>query len=193
MPSSRVFVGGMNVPAAIGRARVSAPLAELVLDDAKVTLRPRSLARVMLSDFAVRLDLVEAAFKVRGNLGASGVGFRLHGGGIAYFWTGSEQDEVLAALISRGVVLEPGTMPVRTQWTLKRAKVGSPVAALSPLFQRLAPFLVGFSVVVLIVLWQVAEEWWLRIAFLVLWAVSAATTLALWWFSRQASAEAHPG
>lgn len=142
----------------------------------------------MLSDFTVRLDLVQAAFKVRGRLGSSGVGLRLRDGSMAYFWTSSEQDEVLAALISRGVVVDPGTMPARTGWTLKRATAGSPVAGLSPMLQRLAPLLVGLSVAVLIAFWQAAEEWWLRAALLLLWALSAGTTLALWWFSRKAAA-----
>lgn len=141
----------------------------------------------MMGDFVVRLDLVEAAFKVRGRLQSSGVGLRLRDGSIAYFWTSSEQDEVLAALATRGVGVELGTMPVPAEWTLKRAKAGSPIAGLSPMLQRLAPVLVALSVVVLVVFWQAAEEWWMRLALLVLWAFSAVTTLGLWWFSRRAA------
>ena len=187
MSSARTFVGGMNVPAALGRANASVPLAELVLDGSRVTLRPRAIGRFMLGEFVVARDLIESAFKVHGHLATSGVGFRLVNGTCFYFWTRHEQDAVLAAVASMGMLVEPGSQPVRTEWTLKRPEPGTPVVTLSPLLGRLAPVLVALSVLVLVVLWQAAEEWWLRLALVALWALSSAVTLGLWWSSRQRS------
>lgn len=185
MSTARTFVGGMNVPAALGRANASVPLAELVLDGPGVTLRPRALGRLMLGEFVVARDLIESAFKVQGHLATSGVGFRLVNGTCFYFWTRHEQDAVLAAVASLGMMVEPGSQPVHTQWTLRRPEPGTPVVRLSPVLERLAPVLVALSVLVLVVLWQAAEQWWLRLALLVLWAFSSAVTLGLWWASRQ--------
>ena len=187
MSSARTFVGGMNVPAALGRANASVPLAELVVEGSRVTLRPRALGRFMLGEFVVARDLIESAFKVNGHLGTSGVGFRLVNGTCFYFWTKHEQDAVLAAVASVGMQVEPGTQAVRTQWTLSRPEPGTPVVRLSPLLGTLAPVLVALSVLVLVVLWQAAEQWWLRLALVALWAFSSVVTLGLWWFNRQRS------
>ena len=139
----------------------------------------------MFGDFVVERELIESAFKVRDRLMTSGVGFRLRDGSYAYFWTRHDQDEVLAVMASWGVPVEEGTQPVRAKWTLKRPPAGTPVAALSPVLERLAPVLVGLSVIVLVVLWQVTQEWWLRLGLLVLWVLSTAVTLGTWWASRQ--------
>jgi hypothetical protein len=183
--SGRVsFVGGMNVPATLGRANATVPLAELAIDEQTLTLRARwSLARQMVPDFDVKLDEIAAAFRLKGSLMATGVGIRLREGLIAYFWTYSKQDAVLAALSERGVQIEE-PQGARAVWTLRDAESRPVLPTMPTLLQTLAPVLALLGTALAVVLFIVAESWPARLVAVTILAVSIAGTLGLWWKGR---------
>ena len=101
------FVGGMNVPSSLGgRLNATVPLALLTVGETTLRIQPRLFGRVTFSDFEVRLDQITAAFRLRGTLMTSGVGFELSDGQIAYFWTRRDQDRLLLALHQRDVPID---------------------------------------------------------------------------------------
>jgi uncharacterized protein DUF2510 len=102
------FVGGMNVPSALGgRLNATVPLALLTIGENTLRIRPRLFGRAMFSDFEVRLEEITAAFRLRGTFMTSGVGFELSDGLLAYFWTRRDQARLLSALQQRGVFIDP--------------------------------------------------------------------------------------
>ena len=178
------FIGGMNVPAVLGRANATVPLAELVIDEHALTLRPRGIGRMFMTDFVVGLDQIAVAFRLRGTVMTSGVGIRLRDGLLAYFWTYSKQDAVLSALAECGVRIEPGEHPARGLWSLRGRDSEAILPTLPMFLQTLAPVLALFGTAIMIVLFIVAEYWWMRSVIVLIWAFSMATTLGLWWKSR---------
>ena len=115
----------------------------------------------------------------------SGVGIRLRDGLIAYFWTSSKQDAVLAALSERGVQVEPGTHGAGAVWSLRDHESHATLPTLPTLLQTLVPVLAFFGAAIMIVLFIVAEFWWMRLIVMVVWAFSLVTTLAPWWKGRR--------
>ncbi len=100
------FVGGMNVPSALGgRLNATIPLVVLTIDKGNLRLHPRALA--MFSDFEVPLEEVAAAFLLRGTFMTSGIGIELSDGQLAYFWTLGDKDAILTVLRQRGVRIDP--------------------------------------------------------------------------------------
>src|SRR5580692_11227176 len=98
----------MNVPSSLGgRLNATVPLARLTIGMEDLRIRLRSFARVMFSDFEVPLDEINSAFRLRGTFMASGVGFELSDGQLAYFWTLGDKDRILAVLRQRGVRIDP--------------------------------------------------------------------------------------
>ena len=87
------------------------PLAELLISGDQLVLRPRSFARLMLTDFVVPLGELTSGARLRGQFMTSGVVLRLRDGNEAYFWTLSQQDAVLARLHAHGVLIDPETRP----------------------------------------------------------------------------------
>ena len=115
----------------------------------------------MFGDFKVPLSQITAAFPLKSSFMAAGVGFQLSDGEVAYFWTLSNQQRVLAVLQQRGVPIDPVPRPARGSLSgqfgmLWRRGGGSsssvakvpglsrPTNALFPLFA-----LVGVAVIVL--------------------------------------------
>lgn len=185
MSGSVEFIGGMNVPATFGRANASYPLACLYLDDRTVALRPRSFAKLMLTQYEVALADVEVAFEARGTLGSPAVGLRMRDGTVAYFWTASQRHHVLSELESRGVTIEAGTFPIEGQWSLRSAPRGSVVSGFPRPLVRLIPAITVASVGLLILLMTLIPSWPLRIWLMAVWALSTTLTLRVWWRSRQ--------
>ena len=64
----REFVGGMNVPSALGRFNATWPLATLVITDESIRLRPRAFARVFSGDYDAPLSEIAVALPLRGLL-----------------------------------------------------------------------------------------------------------------------------
>jgi hypothetical protein len=97
------FVGGMNVPAVFGRANATMPLAELIIDDSTLTLRPRWFASLMMTKFEVDLTQIDSAYPLTGTVMTPGIGFTLLGGANVYFWTRRDKAKILNELAPRGV------------------------------------------------------------------------------------------
>jgi hypothetical protein len=173
------FIGGMNVPAALGRGNATVPLAELVIDDRTLTLRARSLGRLMLRDFDADLDQVAAAFRLRGTIMTSGVGIRRRDGVIAYFWTYTKQDAVLAALSERGIQIEKAQR-ARAVWSFRDGENRPVLPAMPTLLQTLAPVLVLLGTAIAVVLFIVAGSWPTRLVVVVVWVLSVISALGLW-------------
>ena len=97
----------MNVPSSLGgRLNATIPLARLTVGEEKLTMQPRSFAR-MFTEFEVPLKEIAAAFPLTGTFMASGVGFELSDSQLAYFWTLGEKGRILAVLQNRGVRVDP--------------------------------------------------------------------------------------
>jgi len=186
------FVGGMNVPSVFGRANATIPLARLVIDGTSVSLRPRGIGRGLMTDFIVDLSEIEAAFKLSGLVMTSGVGLRLRSGVNAYFWTFSQQDAVLAALAAKGVHIEQGSHPATGLWSLRTPDSGAILPRFPALLQALTPMLALISTAILIVVFVVAQHWWMRAFVVLVWAFSMVTTLGMWRRGRDASRQS-PG
>jgi hypothetical protein len=173
------FIGGMNVPAVLGRGNASIPLAELVIDDRTLTLRARSFGRLMLPNFDVDLDDVAAAFRLRGTVMTSGVGIRRRDGVIAYFWTYTKQDAVLAALSERSVQIEEAQR-ARAVWSFRDGENRPVLPTMPTLLQTLAPAFALLGTAVAVVLFVMAESWPTRLILVVVWVVSILGVLGLW-------------
>ena len=141
-----------------------------------------------MTDFIVDLSQIEAAFRLRGHLMTSGVGLRLRGGVNAYFWTFSQQDAVLAALGAHGVHIEQGRHSATGLWSLRTPDSGAILPRFPALLQALTPMLAVISTAIFIVLIVVAEYWWMRLVFAIVWGFSMITTLGIWNRGRNASA-----
>jgi len=101
------FVGGMNVPSSLGgRLNATIPLARLTVGEGKLTMQPRSFAR-MFTEFEVPLKEIASAFPLTGTFMTSGVGFELSDSQLAYFWTLGDKGRILALLQNRGVRVDP--------------------------------------------------------------------------------------
>jgi hypothetical protein len=142
----------MNVPSAMGRVNATIPLAELVLDREELRLCPRWFAAWLFTEFRVRLDQVRSAFRLRGRVMTSGVGFTMTDGHTGYFWTWSRAEEVLAAFRARGVTIDPQPRGARALW---RALRTSTTVATAPVPHRalawLAPVGAVAATVIMIV------------------------------------------
>jgi hypothetical protein len=95
------WVGGANVPGALGRMNATAPLGVLELSDGSLTLRirPRFLAGMFGTAEAVTVSPadVEDLFPAKGQLRSPGIGLQVPGKPVLYFWTHRRQ-EILTAL-----------------------------------------------------------------------------------------------
>ena len=96
-----------------GRLNATLPLAPLVIGDSTLQLQPRWFGKLMFSDFEVPLNKITAAFPLTSSFMAAGVGFQLSDGQLAYFWTLSNQQRVLAVLQQHGVPIDPEPRPAR--------------------------------------------------------------------------------
>jgi hypothetical protein len=97
----------MNVPSSLGgRLNATLPLVRLVIGESTLQLQPRWFAKIMFSGFEVELNQIAAAFPLKSSFMAAGVGFQLTDGQLAYFWTLSNQQRVLAVLRQRGVPID---------------------------------------------------------------------------------------
>jgi hypothetical protein len=97
----------MNVPSSLGgRLNATIPLARLTVGEEKLTMQPRSFAR-MFTEFEVPLKEIAAAFPLTGTFMTSGVGFELSDSQLAYFWTLGDKGRILAVLQNRGVRVDP--------------------------------------------------------------------------------------
>src|SRR5437870_876197 len=83
--AARQYVGGMNVPFAVGRVNATWPLATLTITHDTLRLAPRWFARMITTDFEVSLGHIRSAFPTRSRVFASGIGFELADGEVAYF------------------------------------------------------------------------------------------------------------
>ena len=180
MAESVAFIGGMNVPALLGRATATIPLAQLVVDDRRLILRTRGIARVLVTDFVVDLDMIATAFRLRGTMMTAGVGIRLHDGVVAYFWTLSKQDAVLSALAERGIPIELGAHRARGLWSIGGHRSDAVLPTLPALLQTMAPVLVLLGTAIVGVLFIMAELWWMRLVLVLIWVYSTVSALALW-------------
>jgi hypothetical protein len=96
------WVGGANLPGALGRMNATTPLAVLRLGSSSISLdiRPKLITRMLgvSSTTLARSDDVEA-FPVSSRWGTRGVGLRRNGAAPLYFWT-TQPEELLQALAS---------------------------------------------------------------------------------------------
>jgi hypothetical protein len=147
------FVGGMNVATAYGsRLNATVPLAVLTIDAAALTLHPRAFPVEMFTDFRVALSDIAIAFRLRGGPLASGVGFELSDGSIAYFWTLSQEDRVLVALEGFGIRIDAATRRASgallgqfgwlRSWRFERVTSVAELPGLSRLMMLIAPIAV---------------------------------------------------
>lgn len=146
----REFVGGMNVPSALGRFNATWPLATLVITDEGIRLRPRTFARVFSGDYDVPLSEIAVAFPLRGLFMTSGVGFELADGAVAYFWTWSDQRAILDELWRKGVQIDGTPRRASKVWFGGRSS-GSNNAKMPRPLQIATPFLLLASVALMIV------------------------------------------
>ncbi len=96
-----------------GRLNATLPLARLVIDESNLQLKPRLFGTMMFSGFEVPLNEIAVAFPLKSSFMAAGVGFQLSDGQLAYFWTLSNKQQVLAVLQQRGVPIDPEPRPAR--------------------------------------------------------------------------------
>jgi hypothetical protein len=98
----------MNVPSSLGgRLNATLPLARLVISESTLQLQQRWFGKIMFGDFEVPLNEITAAFPLKSSFMAAGVGFQLSDGEVAYFWTLSNQQRILAVLQQHGVPVDP--------------------------------------------------------------------------------------
>jgi hypothetical protein len=154
------FVGGMNVPSSLGgRLNATVPLARLVIDETTLQLQSRWFGKLMFGDFEVPLNEITAAFPLKSSFMAAGVGFQLSDGEVAYFWTLSNQQRVLAVLQQRGVPVDPAPRPARGSFSgqlgmLWRTGRGSPssVAKVPGISRPMSALFPLFAVVAVVVI-----------------------------------------
>lgn len=183
------FVGGMNVPSAMGRVNATIPLAELVLDGEELRLRPRWFGARYVTEFRVRLDQVRSAFRLRGRFMTSGVGFTMTDGQTGYFWTLSQADEVLAALRERGVTIDPQPRGANALW---RILPTSTTVATTPVPHRVFVWLIPVGVVVatvILIVFVTNPELplWFRWSMVATWASSLIPNFFVWRAARRRS------
>jgi hypothetical protein len=181
------FIGGMNVPAGFWRMNATIPLAELVIDDQAIRLRPRQVVAWMLTEFRVELDQVASAYPLRGQAMTAGVGFTLRDGTAAYFWTYSKRDAVLRELSSRGITVDQHPRAASQIWSIRRRKTTATLPTFSRPIQLVAPILVALSLLVVVVQLATADSWWFRLWLIVVWTVCVVTTAPMWWRGRNRS------
>jgi hypothetical protein len=169
----------MNVPLSMGRFNATVPLAELLIDDQALTLRARSFLGGF-SPFIARLDQIDAAYRLRGVVMTAGVGIRLRNGVVAYFWTWTQMDAVLAALADRGITIEPGAHRARGLWSLRGTEGDVIVPTLPTVLQTLAPVLALVGTAAAIVLTVLAGSLGFRVVIGLVWALSMVSTFGLW-------------
>jgi hypothetical protein len=179
------FVGGMNVPAVVGRANGTVPLGVLTVEDGRLCLRPRSFAAWMLTDFSVPLDAIAAAFPLRPGLMRFGVGFEMTDGQVAYFWTRHGED-VLRAMALQGVRVDPEPRPASAVWRLRspRGTTVARPAGVPPVLVRLYPVTAVLSLVILVVLFTTSDTALFRVLLVVVWLIGFYTTTLTWLRSR---------
>jgi hypothetical protein len=182
------FVGGMNVPAVVGRANASVPLAVLTVEEGRLYLRPRAFGAWMITDFSVALGDITAAFPLRPGLLRFGVGFEMTDREVAYFWTW-RGDEVLRALAWLGVHVDPVPHRASAVWRLRtpRGRTVTQPTAYSPALVALYPFTTALSVIVLVVLLATnpADVPWFPLLLVPIWLAGFMATTTLWWRSRR--------
>ena len=178
------FVGGMNVPSAMGRANATMPLAELTVRDGELVLRPRLFGAWILTDFAVPLSGIARAYPLRGRVMTAGVGLSLTDGQVAYFWT-FDRAQVLAALASVGVPVESEPQRASRVWSLWRPGT---TATRTPRLPRplvaLFPLLALASVLVLVWLLVSSPSPSFRVFIVLFWSVLMVIDTRVWWHSR---------
>lgn len=146
MADSVSFVGGMNVPAVLGRFNATRPLAELVIGDRSLCMRPRLFGALMMTRFEVDLDQISTAFPTRGVLMGGGVGITLLDRSTAYFYAPRRQSEVLAALAERGVdVRQEARRATQLFWTTRSGASAAELPRFSKPLQALTPILALLS------------------------------------------------
>ena len=136
MPTS--FVGGMNVPGALGRINATWPLTQLTVGFAGLTFAPRWFGRLVVRPYVIGISSIKAAFPVRGPLN-SGVGLELVDGQLAYFWTRSQSGAVLTALRDHGVSVDPVPRKAAVWRTALRPTASG--AALTRPLRRMMPWM----------------------------------------------------
>lgn len=185
MAESVSFVGGMNVPAVIGRFTASRPLAELVIDDRSLCLRPRLFGALMMTRFQVDLDQISTAFPTRGILMGGGVGITLLDRSTAYFYAARRQQEVLKALEDRGVdVRKDAQRASQMFWTTRSGDSNAELPRFPKLLQALVPIFALLSVPVLYSRVADSESLGSQVANIAFWAVCAGIAIPIWWKSR---------
>lgn len=97
------YVGGMNVPIALGRLNATAPLARLTIDEHTLVMRTWG------TSFEASLRDIDVAFQLTGGLLTPGVGVTLRTGETAYFWTWGREKKsaILGDLMAAGVRIAP--------------------------------------------------------------------------------------
>jgi hypothetical protein len=172
----------MNVPSAIGRLDATIPLVELVLDREELRLRPRWFAAWFHTEFRVQLVQITSAFRVRGRVMTSGVGFTMTDGQTGYFWTWSHTDEVLAALRARGVTIDPQP---RTAGAIWRALPTSTMVATTPVPHRAFAWLlpvgaVAATVIMIVLVTDPDLPLWFRWFMAGAWASGLLSSFFVW-------------
>lgn len=188
------FVGGMNVPSRLGgRLNATIPLARLTISADSLRMHQRFFISAMFSDFHVRLRDVAAAFRLRGTLMTSGVGFELSNGQLAYFWTLWGMGRILSALQQRGVPIEGEPHRARgvvagqfgILWNWGRFNSPSSVAnvpAYSKSMSRFLPLLLALDVAAVVIFASTGTPFgWLAAAIGIVWAVRSVLG---WWRRR---------
>jgi hypothetical protein len=69
-------------------------------------------------------------------------------------------------------------------WSLRGSEGEAILPTLPTLLQILAPVLALVGTAITIVLFIVAQAWWMRPIIVVVWAFSMVSTLGLWWKGR---------
>ena len=188
MPESRSFVGGMNVPVRGGWGRMNAtvPLAELTIDGEWVTLRPRWFAALMIQPFRVPLAAIEVAYPVRSRVLARGIGLTTSDEQTAYFWTWSDQDEVLRTLAGRGVTIDPSARRPTAVWTFRSSRPTlTQTASMRPWLVRILPLMMVAGTVAAVIYETLPAPVWWRAWVGVVWLIGMITTFRLWRSARR--------
>jgi hypothetical protein len=183
------FVGGMNVPGALGRVNASMPLAELTVRDGELALRPRWFGAWFFTRFAVPVSEIEQAFPLRGRVLTPGVGLSLTDGEEAYFWT-FDGDRVLAALAGVGVPMGPEPRRASHRWRLwrRRGTAATRTAQMTRPLVLLFPLMALVSIVMMIALLASNSNGWLDALIGTAWLVALVVNSRVWWHSRRRSA-----
>jgi hypothetical protein len=144
----------------------------MTIEGTTLTLGPRGLGKLMLTDFEVDLRQVSVAFPLRGDILTCGVGLTLADGITVYFWTLTLEQVILAELASRGVPVDPQPRSASDIWGFRRGSTSTVATVPRWRLQRWAPLVLVIGTACLIPVWMALASPLLRVWLALVWVVA---------------------